>query len=111
MIVYEHNHVFFVRDDLTEGMQERLAPNDWLKTWTHAEVVAGADSIVVHAAPVLHRVEIFKSRPIFYDPGNFIYNVPPVLTEIDEPMTWESVVANVQYHGETCSRFRSDRLF
>jgi hypothetical protein len=34
---------------------------------------------------------------IFYDLGNFIYNVPPTLTYIDEPMAWESVVTTIQF--------------
>ena len=102
VIVYQHNHVFgnhSFATIFTEGMQERLAPNDWLKKWTHAEVDAGADIIVMHGAPLLHGVEIYHGRPIFYDLGNFIFNVPPVLTAIDEPMNWESVVAYVQYQG------------
>src|SRR6202163_4286490 len=80
MIVYQHNHVFgnhSFTTIFTEGMQERLAPNDWLKKWTHAEVDAGADIIVMHGAPLLHGVEIYRGRPIFYDLGNFIYNLPP----------------------------------
>jgi poly-gamma-glutamate synthesis protein (capsule biosynthesis protein) len=103
VIVYQHNHVFgnhSFATIFTEGMQERLAPNDWLKKWTHAEVDAGADIIVMHGAPLLHGVEIYHGRPIFYDLGNFIYNVPPVLTAISEPMTWESVVACVQFQGK-----------
>jgi poly-gamma-glutamate capsule biosynthesis protein CapA/YwtB (metallophosphatase superfamily) len=103
VIVYQHNHVFgnhSFATIFTEGMQERLAPNDWLKKWTHAEVDAGADIIVMHGAPLLHGVEIYNGRPIFYDLGNFIYNVPPVLTAIDEPMSWESVVAYVQFQGK-----------
>ena len=103
VIVYQHNHVFgnhSFSTIFTEGMQERLAPNDWLKKWTHAEVDAGADIIVMHGAPLLHGVEIYKGRPIFYDLGNFIYNVPPVLTAISEPMSWESVVAYVQFQGK-----------
>ena len=102
VIVYQHNHVFgnhSFSTIFTEGMQERLAPNDWLKKWTHAEVDAGADIIVMHGAPLLHGVEIYHHRPIFYDLGNFIYNVPPTLTYIDEPMNWESVVAYVQFQG------------
>src|SRR6202140_1079509 len=102
VIVYQHNHVFgnhSVATIFTEGMQEGLAPKDWLKKWTHAEVDAGADIIVMHGAPLLHGVEIYHGRPIFYDLGNFIFNVPPVLTAIDEPMNWESVVAYVQYQG------------
>ncbi len=102
VIVYQHNHVFGNRSFstiFTEGMQERLAPNDWLRKWTHAEVDAGADIIVMHGAPLLHGVEIYRGRPIFYDLGNFIYNVPPTLTYIDEPMNWESAVAYVTFQG------------
>jgi poly-gamma-glutamate capsule biosynthesis protein CapA/YwtB (metallophosphatase superfamily) len=103
VIVYQHNHVFgnhSFSTIFTEGLQERLAPNDWLKKWTHAEVDAGADIIVMHGAPLLHGVEIYKGRPIFYDLGNFIYNVPPTLTYIDEPINWESAVAYVQFQGK-----------
>ncbi len=103
VIVYQHNHVFgnhSFTTIFTEGMQERLAPNDWLKKWTHEEVDAGADIIVMHGAPLLHGVEIYHGRPIFYDLGNFIYNLPPTLTYIDEPMNWESAVAYVQFQGK-----------
>jgi poly-gamma-glutamate capsule biosynthesis protein CapA/YwtB (metallophosphatase superfamily) len=102
VIVYQHNHVFgnhSFSTIFTEGMQERLAPNDWLKKWVHAEVDAGADIIVMHGAPLLHGVEIYRGRPIFYDLGNFIYNLPPTLTYIDEPMSWESAVAYIQFQG------------
>jgi len=102
VIVYQHNHVFgnhSFTTIFTEGMQERLAPNDWLKKWTHAEVDAGADIVVMHGAPLLHGVEIYHGKPIFYDLGNFIYNLPPTLTYIHEPMNWESAVAYVQFQG------------
>lgn len=102
VVVYQHNHVFgnySFSTIFTEGMQERLEPNEWLKKWTHAEVDAGADLIVMHGAPLLHGVEIYHGQPIFYDLGNFIFNVPPTLTYIDEPMSWESVVASVQFQG------------
>jgi poly-gamma-glutamate capsule biosynthesis protein CapA/YwtB (metallophosphatase superfamily) len=102
VIVYQHNHVFgnhAFSTIFTEGMQERLAPNDWLKSWTHAEVDAGADIIVMHGAPLLHGVEIYRGKPIFYDLGNFIYNLPPTLTYIDEPMSWESAVVYIQFQG------------
>ena len=102
VIVYQHNHVFANHSFatiFTEGMQERLAPNEWLQKWTHAEVDAGADMVVMHGAPLLHGVEIYRGKPIFYDLGNFIYNLPPTLTYIDEPMSWESVVAYVEFQG------------
>ena len=102
VIVYQHNHVFGNHSFSTifsEGMAERLAPNDWLLKWTHAEIDAGADIVVMHGAPLLHGIEIYRGRPIFYDLGNFIYNVPPTLTYIDEPMSWESVVAYLELEG------------
>jgi len=103
VIVYQHNHVFSNHSFatiFTEGMPERLAPNEWLQKWTHEEVDAGADIIVMHGAPLLHGVEIYKGRPIFYDLGNFIYNLTPTLTYIDEPMNWESAVAYVEFQGK-----------
>ena len=104
VIVYQHNHVFANHSFgtiFTEGMPERLAPNDWLKKWTHAQVDAGADIIVMHGAPLLHGVEIYHGKPIFYDLGNFIYNLVPTLTYIDEPMSWESAIAYVQFQGRS----------
>ncbi|MGH9686489.1 MAG: CapA family protein [Candidatus Acidiferrales bacterium] len=102
VIVYQHNHVFgnhsFI-NIFTEGLPERLAPNPWLVKWTHEEVDAGADIVVMHGAPLLHGVEVYKGKPIFYDLGNFIYNLPPEATFIEEPMVWESVVAHVQFQG------------
>jgi poly-gamma-glutamate synthesis protein (capsule biosynthesis protein) len=104
VIVYQHNHVFGDRSFstiFTEGMLERLAPNPWLTKWTHDEIDAGADIVVMHGAPLLHGVEIYRGRPIFYDLGNFIYNLPATLTYIDEPMAWESVVASVEFESES----------
>ena len=103
VIVYQHNHVFGNKAFSTlfnEGMAERLTPNEWLKNWSHAEVDAGADIIVMHGAPLLHGVEIFHGKPIFYDLGNFIFNLPPTITYITEPVVWESVVADLDYQDK-----------
>ena len=103
VIVYQHNHVFSNKSFNTifsEGMGERLAPNPWLRDWVHAEVDAGADIVVMHGAPLLHGIEMFRGKPIFYCLGNFIYNVPPAITYISEPMAWESVVANLEFEGK-----------
>ncbi len=102
VIVYQHNHVFGNRSFstiFTEGMAERLAPNEWLRKWVHEEVDAGADIVVMHGAPLLHGIEIYRGKAIFYDLGNFIYNVPPTLTYIHEPLNFESAVATVRVRG------------
>src|SRR5579872_622862 len=59
VIVYQHNHVYD-KPFLTmfaEELPERLEPPEWIKKWTHAEIDAGANIIVMHGAPVLQGVE------------------------------------------------------
>jgi poly-gamma-glutamate capsule biosynthesis protein CapA/YwtB (metallophosphatase superfamily) len=103
VVVYEHNHVFLNRPFsalFAEELPERLAPADWLKRWTHDEIDAGADIIVMHGSPMIHGVEIYRGRPILYDLGNFIFNLPPTIVYLEEPIIWESVVAHVEFHGK-----------
>jgi len=108
VIVYEHNHVFphAFQTIMLEELPERLEPPDWLKKWTHAEVDAGADIIVMHGAPMLHGVEIYHGRPIFFDLGNFIFQAPPIDVLLDEPIIWESVVAYVDFEGKKLASIR-----
>jgi poly-gamma-glutamate capsule biosynthesis protein CapA/YwtB (metallophosphatase superfamily) len=104
VVVYEHNHVFLKRPFsalFEEELPERLAPADWMKKWTHDEVDAGADIIVMHGSPLIHGVEIYGGRLILYDLGNFIFNLPPTITYLEEPIIWESVVAHVQFQGKS----------
>jgi poly-gamma-glutamate capsule biosynthesis protein CapA/YwtB (metallophosphatase superfamily) len=104
VIVYEHNHVFLNRPFtpmVSEELPERLAPADWLKKWTHEEIDAGADIIVMHGMPLLHGVEIYRNRVIFYDLGNFIFNLPPTISYLEEPIIWESAVAHVEFQGKS----------
>jgi poly-gamma-glutamate capsule biosynthesis protein CapA/YwtB (metallophosphatase superfamily) len=103
VVVYQHNHVFSSHSFANvfyEGLAERLAPNEWLQRWTHAEIDAGADIVVMHGAPLLHGVEIYKGKPIFYDLGNFIFNAPPAVWAIGEPIVFESVIATVEYQDQ-----------
>lgn len=102
VIVYEHNHVFTKPFETMfwEELPERLVPPEWLKKWTHEEIDAGADIIVMHGSPLLHGIEIYKGKPIFYDLGNFIFNFVPSNVALDEPVIWESVVAYLEYQGK-----------
>jgi poly-gamma-glutamate capsule biosynthesis protein CapA/YwtB (metallophosphatase superfamily) len=101
VVVYQHNHVFDqpFGKMMRERLPERLVPPDWLVKWTHDEVDAGADIIVMHGAPLLHGVEIYRFRPIFFDLGNFIFQT--ALANVWEPIAWESVVAYVDFEGAT----------
>jgi poly-gamma-glutamate capsule biosynthesis protein CapA/YwtB (metallophosphatase superfamily) len=53
----------------------------------------------MHGAPLLHGVEIYRDRPIFFDLGNFIFQT--ALANVWEPIAWESVVAYVDFAGTT----------
>jgi poly-gamma-glutamate capsule biosynthesis protein CapA/YwtB (metallophosphatase superfamily) len=101
VIAYHHNHIFDKPWAALweEELPERLVPPEWIKKWAHAEVDAGADIVVMHGAPLVHGVEIYRNRPIFYDLGNFIFQPPPTLTSLGEPIMWESVVASVEFQN------------
>jgi poly-gamma-glutamate synthesis protein (capsule biosynthesis protein) len=57
----------------------------------------------MHGAPLLHGVEIYGGRPIFYDLGNFILQSPTALANPHfwEPTVWESVVVKVDFAADT----------
>ena len=57
VIVYEHNHIFDkpFGTIFSEELPERLVPPAWIKKWTHEEVDAGADIVVMHGAPLRPR--------------------------------------------------------
>jgi hypothetical protein len=64
-------------------------------------VDAGADIVVMHGAPLVQGVEIYHGHPIFFDLGNFIFNLPLTeATSLLEPIVWESVVATVELRGK-----------
>jgi len=46
-------------------------PAEFLVTFAHAMIDAGADVFVGHGPHVLRAVEIYKGKPIFYSVGNF----------------------------------------
>jgi poly-gamma-glutamate capsule biosynthesis protein CapA/YwtB (metallophosphatase superfamily) len=102
VVVYQHNHIYDkpFGPMMQEELPERLVPPDWIKKWTHAEVDAGADIVVLHGAPLVQGVEIYHDRIIFYDLGNFIFQLVPTLTALDEPIIWESVVATAKFQGK-----------
>jgi poly-gamma-glutamate capsule biosynthesis protein CapA/YwtB (metallophosphatase superfamily) len=101
VIVYQHNHAFDkpFGEMYTEALPDRMKPPAWLIQWVHAEIDAGADVIVMHGAPNLHGIEIYKGKSIFYDLGNFFFNAPLTMWTLQEPMTWESVVAKLTFKG------------
>ena len=56
-----------------EGHIDRLLPAQFLVTFAHAMVEAGADLFVGHGPHVLRGIEIYKGKPILYSLGDFIF--------------------------------------
>jgi poly-gamma-glutamate synthesis protein (capsule biosynthesis protein) len=51
----------------------REMPADFLVTFAHAAIDAGADVFTGHGPHVLRPVEIYKGKPIFYSLANFVF--------------------------------------
>lgn len=51
----------------------REAPADFLATFAHAAIDAGANIFVAHGPHVLRAIEIYKGQPIFYSLANFAF--------------------------------------
>jgi poly-gamma-glutamate capsule biosynthesis protein CapA/YwtB (metallophosphatase superfamily) len=104
VIVSQHNHIFDISmATMFLGLPERFVQPAWMKKWTHEEVDAGANIVVMHGAPILQGVEIYHNGVIFYDMGNFIFNFPAtgILDGgLDDPLVWESAVAYLEYQGK-----------
>ncbi len=64
VIVTSHTH---------ESAGSREVPAEFLVTFAHAVVDAGADMFVGHGPHVLRGVEIYEGKPIFYSLANFIF--------------------------------------
>jgi len=56
-----------------ERGQNNFVPADFLVTFAHAMIDAGASVLVGHGPHVLRGIEMYKGRPIMYSIGDFIF--------------------------------------
>lgn len=75
VLVSSHSH---------EPGNDSLEPPDWMVTFTHKCIDAGATAFVIHGPHQLRGVEIYKGRPIFYSLGNFVFQ-----NETIDPMPYD----------------------
>lgn len=95
VFVYQHDHYWAADWQQTP---------DWKKRWCRTCIDAGATAFISHGVPILHGIEIYKRRPIFYGLGNFVFhlsielkgNVPALYTP---DAVWQSVVADCEFEG------------
>lgn len=56
-----------------ERGESNFVPAEFLRTFAHAMIDAGASVLVGHGPHVIRGIEIYKGRPIFYSLGDFIF--------------------------------------
>ncbi len=95
VIVYAHHHIW---DKVWEHTPS------WMQSVSREFVEAGADIVVSHGVPVLHGVEIYRGKPIFYSLGNFIFHPFAGPQEWINERIWLSVVATCCYDGGKLER-------
>jgi poly-gamma-glutamate capsule biosynthesis protein CapA/YwtB (metallophosphatase superfamily) len=84
VIAYQHNHYWEKNMADTPAWQQALA---------RRAVDAGASIFVSHGAPLLHGIEIYKGKMIFYDLGGFFFQTvtkPGAYV----PEVWDSVIVD-----------------
>jgi poly-gamma-glutamate synthesis protein (capsule biosynthesis protein) len=86
VIAYQHSHYWETPNTITPP---------WMKTWARACLDAGATIFVAHGTPLVHGLEIYRGRPIFYGLGNFIFQS----TINQERAVWESFVVRGTFEG------------
>jgi len=70
VLVSIHSHEFDGKDD--------LPPPQFLKTFAHRCIDAGADAILGHGPHELRGIEMYQGKPIFYSLGNFVFQTETV---------------------------------
>ncbi len=56
-----------------EQGDERWHPADFIVEFAHACIDAGADMVIGHGPHLLRGLELYKSKPVFYSLGNFVF--------------------------------------
>jgi poly-gamma-glutamate capsule biosynthesis protein CapA/YwtB (metallophosphatase superfamily) len=84
---YQHNH-YWEKDF-------RVTPA-WQRVWARQCIDAGACAFISHGAPLLHGIELYRGRPIFYDLGSLIFHTKTAVGYYP-PEVWESAVADCAF--------------
>ena len=92
-----------------EGGANRSVPADFIATFAHAVVDAGADVFVGHGPHVLRGIEIYKGKPIFYSLANFIFQNETVLRMPEDGYEQYSLSDDAQMVDYLDARYDHDK--
>lgn len=87
VIAYHHNH------DWGDDMR---VTRPWSREWAHACIDAGAGLYVSHGAPLLHGMEIYRGRPLFFGLGSLVFHSR---TDVGyyPPEVWETAIVHCDF--------------
>jgi poly-gamma-glutamate capsule biosynthesis protein CapA/YwtB (metallophosphatase superfamily) len=96
VIAYQHDH-YWEKDN-------RITPA-WKKRFAHACIEAGATVFVSHGAPLLHGIEIYRGRAIFYDLGGLVFHTITA-PGYYLPEVWESALVEAEFQNGQLTALR-----
>lgn len=92
-----------------EGGRGRNTPADFLITFAHAMIDAGADVLVGHGPHVLKGIELYKGKPIFYSLGDFMFQNETLLRLPSENYESYRLGAEAHVADFNARRYNNDR--
>ncbi len=97
--VYMHNHHW------EEDLEETLP---WVRDFSRECVDAGANAVICHGVPLLQGAEVYRSKPIFYGLGNFIFHTlkPDHWIARTGGKAWEGIVAQSHFRNGDLEQIR-----
>ena len=96
VIVYQRDHYW---------EEDRGLTPDWKKSFARACLDAGGSVFVSHGVPQLHGLEIYRSRPIFYGLGSFVFHTVTA-PGFYKPEVWQSVLADLVFRDGQLASLR-----
>jgi len=92
-----------------ENGRDRQLPADFLVTFAHAAIDAGADVFVGHGPHVLRGIEIYKGKPILYSLGDFIFENETLLRLPSDNYETYNLGADAHVNDFNDARYDFDR--
>jgi poly-gamma-glutamate synthesis protein (capsule biosynthesis protein) len=91
--IHAHETANGAQDHLVPG--DSLAPADFLVSFYHDAIDAGADAVVATGLHSVQGIEVYKGRPIFYSLGSLFFELGKIW-----PSDWyDSIVTTTEYRG------------
>lgn len=95
VIAYQHNHYW--EKDMADTPP-------WQRTLARRAIDAGASIFAAHGAPLLHGIEVYKGKPIFYDLGGLFFQTVTKPGYYPKEV-WQSVVVDCR-----CTKAGFDKI-